>query len=187
MTYGIYGDFILVVLLVIYAVLYFRHLKIYKKDIEKDFNSRLTDNLKYVMSVKTTKDISLSHRMLYGRIVEYMEEKKPYLSPVFGLEEMARAMYTNTGYVSKVINNCSGTNFSQFVNRYRVNYAMDLFKSDTSLKVMELGQLSGFNTKVTFNMAFKMIMNVTPGEWCRNYVENMPLDSALSNRKESQR
>lgn len=167
----------------LYVYLYYRHIVNCGAGVAKGLRSRMSDNIRMLMSVKSDKTIRLSYRMLYKRIVEYMDENKPYLSPMFGLEDMAKAMYTNSGYVSRTINACSGTNFSQFVNRYRVLYAITLFKSDTNLKVMELCQLSGFNTKVTFNMAFKMIMHTTPGEWCRNYLESMPLDSDPSKRQ----
>lgn len=124
---------------------------------------------------------------LYDRIVLHMEDRKPFLSSAFSLDEMARSLGTNTGYVSRAINNGSGVNFSQFVNRYRVYYAMDCFRKDPGLKVIELGQISGFNSKVTFNMAFKLVMGVTPGEWCRTYLERQQRHGLPSMKKERRR
>ena len=50
---------------------------------------------------------------------------------------------------------------------YRVIHAVELFRSDTSLKVLELASKSGFNSGVSFGMAFRLYMGEKPGDWCR--------------------
>lgn len=153
-----------------------------------DVKGRVREQVSSVLrSGRSRHEISVNYKMLYGRITEYMDEKRPYLNPAFGLDDMAKAMFTNSGYISRMINVCTGSNFSQFVNGYRVRYAMELYRRDTSLKMSELAQLSGFNTKVTFNMAFKLATDETPGQWCKRYLESMQQAKDLSNRKEQHR
>lgn len=126
---------------------------------------------------------AINYRILYGRAKEYMEERRPYLNPSFSLTDLAKAMCCNSGYVSKSINSCTGKNYSQFVNGYRVEYAMEMFRKDNSLMVSELMQVSGFSNKVTFNLAFKSVTGLTPGEWCRQCLESIQKEKGLSNLK----
>lgn len=106
--------------------------------------------------------------VLYERCCAYMENKKPFLVEALTLGDLAAALFTNTLYLSRTINSCSGKNFRRFVNDYRVDYAMKIFRKNTSLKVSELSEMSGFHTVVTFNMAFKLVKGVAPSVWCQS-------------------
>lgn len=46
-------------------------------------------------------------------------------------------------------------------------YAVELFRSDPTLKVLELATKCGFNSVVSFGMAFRLYMGEKPGDWCR--------------------
>lgn len=106
---------------------------------------------------------------LYRRIVAYMEGHTPFLSPKFGLEELAKGVLTNKSYVSRTVNILSGRNVCAFINYYRIKYAVSLVESDPNLKVMEIAMMSGYNTIVSFNSAFKTFMRETP----REYIEKV--------------
>ncbi len=165
---------------VLYLAFFVRHLAGGGDNLARDMKARTRERIRMTLEPAPADDISINYRMLYARMKEYMETKRPYLSSVFCLDDMAKALYTNGGYVSRMINSCTGGNFSRYVNNYRVRYAMELFKKDPGLKVSELGQLSGFSTKVTFNMAFKLIAGQTPGEWCRHWQESTLQEKGLS-------
>ena len=104
---------------------------------------------------------------LYDRIVELFDTDKPYLIDGITVSEVARMLFTNKVYVSRAINDYTGKNFCQFVNYYRVKYAVKMFNGNPYLKVGDLSDMSGFHTQVSFNMAFRLIMNDSPSEWCR--------------------
>lgn len=105
-------------------------------------------------------------RELFIRCCRYMELRKPFLVESFSLDDLSLAMFTNKLYLSQTINACTGRNFRNFVNNYRVLYAMELFKKNNRLRVSDLSNLSGFHTPVSFNMAFKLMMDEAPGAWC---------------------
>ena len=105
-------------------------------------------------------------RELFIRCCRYMELRKPFLVEGFSLEDLSQAMFTNKLYLSQTINSCTGKNFRNFVNNYRVMYAMELFRKNNRLRVSDLSNLSGFHTPVSFNMAFKLMMDEAPGSWC---------------------
>ena len=103
------------------------------------------------------------------RLNAFFEDRKPYLDCDLTIADIAKELYTNKLYVSKSINLCTGKNFCQYVNYHRVKYSMELFRADPHLKVSQLAEMSGFHTVASYNMAFKLIMNESPGEWCRRH------------------
>ena len=113
-------------------------------------------------------DTMESYTALFVRCCLHMETTKPFLVESLTLADLANAMYTNTFYLSRTINACSGKNFRRFVNDYRVDYAMKIFRNNTSLKVTQLSMMSGFHTVITFNMAFKLVKGVSPSVWCQS-------------------
>lgn len=106
--------------------------------------------------------------MLFNDVVRVMETKKPYLQDDFNIDDLARMTHTNRMYLSKAINFHSGRNFNQLVNFYRVKYAQEIMKKDPGLKMVELSQMCGFHTIVSFNMAFKLNERITPSEYVRS-------------------
>lgn len=105
---------------------------------------------------------------LFKKVEEYMRKELPYLDNDFTLAGLASEMLTNKGMLSRTVNVKSGRNFCQYVNRYRIDYAVSLMKKDHRLKVTEISLMSGFRTIPSFNMAFKLFMNETPSEYMRS-------------------
>ena len=105
-------------------------------------------------------------QFLYDRCCRYMMEHKPFLVDSFTLQDLANAVFTNKAYLSKTINRFSGRNFRQYVNYYRVMYAMELFRGNMSLRVSEMASLSGFHSETSFLQSFKKVMGESPSQWC---------------------
>lgn len=105
-------------------------------------------------------------QFLYDRCCRYMADRKPFLVESFSLGDLSNALFTNKVYLSKTINYYSGKNFRNYINYYRVMYAMEIFRKNKSLRVTELGQLAGFRSNTTFNQAFKLVMEESPSTWC---------------------
>lgn len=107
------------------------------------------------------------YKELYERIVLYFEMSRPYLDGDLTINDVVKVVYSNKVYISKAIFHYTGRNFRQFVNYYRIMYSMTLFRENLEMKVAELAEKSGFNTMVSYTMAFRLFMNETPSEWCR--------------------
>jgi len=105
-------------------------------------------------------------QLLYDRCCRYMTERRPFLVESFSLEDLAKAVFTNKGYLSRTINRFSGRNFRQYVNYYRVMYAMELFRNNMGLRVSDLAYLSGFHSVTSFFQSFKLVMGEPPSHWC---------------------
>lgn len=108
-----------------------------------------------------------AYRDLYDRILEYFETERPFLNNNLTMNDIVKVVFSNKTYISRVISLYTGRNFCQFVNYYRVAYAMERFRDNPSLRVAEMAMKSGFNSVVSFNMAFRLFMNENPSDWCR--------------------
>ena len=148
-----------------YYAAYSGHPGILRRNREECLKNLVKGDLRTNAALLYDEDARMS--ALYSRVITCMEEQQPFLEDDFTLEKFSRMMYTNKTYLSKVINSYSGRNFKQFVNYYRVKYSVDLIRKDPRLSVMELAQMSGFHSTVTYNMAFRINMNDTPGAFSK--------------------
>ncbi len=108
-----------------------------------------------------------TYRELYERIVEYFESEKPFLDNQLTINDVVKVVFSNKVYISRAISQFTGRNFCQFVNYYRISYSVECFRTNPNLKVNELAEISGFNSVVSYNMAFRLFMNENPSDWCR--------------------
>jgi len=165
-------------LMILYAILYLRDMSgrtyVLNEEVERKIKDIIKGNLRTSFIDKAEEDKKMNN--LYSRVMLYMNEKKPYLDPDFHMEDMAEELYSNKLYLSRTINILSGRNFRQFINYHRVQYAISLFRKDPRMKVSEAAALSGFNSTVSFNMAFKINTGKTPSEWLQEHSLDRPRD-----------
>ena len=100
-----------------------------------------------------------------------MKSEKPHLNPNISIQLMSELMDTNRTYLSKAINTVLETNFSKFINEYRISEAIKLISEEfTSNHTVEaLAQQSGFANRAVFNSAFKKQTGVTPSFFIANF------------------
>lgn len=130
---------------------------------------RILESLK-VAAVEVPNDVTrtdTAYQEIYDRIVAYFETEKPYLRHDLAIDDLVKVVFSNKLYISRSISQITGRNFCQFVNYYRVMYSVEQFRVNPELKVTELANLSGFNSLVSFSMAFRLYMNENPSDWIR--------------------
>ncbi len=101
------------------------------------------------------------------KLLDHMAACKPYLEPELTLFDLAKQLKTNSSILSKVINDGTGRNFNDFINAYRVQEVINKLKAGDQQTQTLLGIAydSGFNSKATFNRAFKKVTGKTPKEF----------------------
>jgi AraC-like DNA-binding protein len=101
------------------------------------------------------------------KISNLMQADKLYEDAELTLSQLAKQLSTNTSLLSKIINTGFGMNFNDFVNEYRVNAVVEKLKAGEQKNQTLLGIAfdCGFNSKATFNRAFKKQTNLSPKEW----------------------
>jgi AraC-like DNA-binding protein len=101
------------------------------------------------------------------KIINVMEEDKLYKDAELTLTQLSKKLSTNPSVLSKVINQGFELNFNDFVNSYRINAITGMLKAGEQKNQTLLGIAydCGFNSKATFNRAFKKQTGLSPKEW----------------------
>jgi AraC-like DNA-binding protein len=97
-----------------------------------------------------------------------MSDRRPYLDPELSVSRLARQTGMSVKDLSVQINQRHGVHFFDFVNRYRVEHAKALL-AETDQSVTEIFLRSGFNTKSSFNAAFRKHCGTTPSAYRREF------------------
>lgn len=98
------------------------------------------------------------------KLKKYMIEEKPYLNPSLTIQDISKDMEIPVRDLSILINHKLGQHFYDFVNAYRIADAMDILKDVTKSRVtvLEILYQVGFNSKSSFNTAFRKHTGNTP-------------------------
>ncbi len=98
---------------------------------------------------------------------QYMELEKPYLEKRLTLPQLASRLNINPNYLSQVINEQIDLKFQEFINTYRVREFKEKLRQNDHgrLTLLGIAYESGFNSKSSFNEAFKKIEGITPSEY----------------------
>ncbi len=107
---------------------------------------------------------------LNDRLTAFMQEQRPYLEPKLSLPELAERTGINTHMLSRIVNEYHNMNFFVFINTYRVEEFKRIATAENLRQrtLLALALDAGFNSKTTFNAAFKKIMNITPREYIQS-------------------
>jgi YesN/AraC family two-component response regulator len=110
------------------------------------------------------REINTEDKKVYQKLLQMMQNDKPFLNPNLSLFSLANTLDISAHNLSFIINECSGENFNQFVNRYRIEEAKKLILNPkmNHLSILGVGFEVGFNSKSVFNSTFKKIIGFTP-------------------------
>ena len=101
------------------------------------------------------------------KILQQMQVQKAYEDPELSLTTLARELKTNPAVISRTINQGFEQNFNDFVNQFRIDAVKKMLDKGEHKKQTLLGIAfdCGFNSKATFNRAFKKATGLSPKEW----------------------
>ena len=103
---------------------------------------------------------------LKDQLMYIMDTEKPYLNGELRLNNLADLLNISRNHASQVINEHFKLSFFEFINKYRIDEAIDLLeKLDESLTITDIAYQVGFNNRVSFYKAFKKATGVTPLEY----------------------
>lgn len=138
-------------------------------------NTKLFDNVnkaqknikeattKYENSPLTKGDIKL----YWDKLNLLMTRDKVYRIPGLKVSELAISLNIPSQYVSQVISVNTDSSFYDFINRFRVEEFKSKIESKEHLTstLLALSHDAGFNSKTTFNTAFKKFTGLTPTKY----------------------
>lgn len=99
-----------------------------------------------------------------------MRSTKPYKKADLSVSDLAEMLGTKPHVLSKVINDGYHKNFRDYVNSYRIEEFIALAgtKEFRHYTFLALAQEVGFNSKSTFNLAFKKLTNKSPRDYFKS-------------------
>lgn len=102
-----------------------------------------------------------------AKLTQLMQTESPYLEAELTLNDLAQRLSTNSSILSKVINTGFGQNFNDYINTHRVAIFEEKLKDPDfqHLTLMSIALDCGFNSKATFNRAFKKFKGVSPRDY----------------------
>ncbi len=100
-----------------------------------------------------------------SKLQHLMENEKPFLDDSFSMPLLSKQLAVSSHHLSQILNESLGQSFFDFTAQYRVQEAQKLLVEKPNLKVEEIAEMVGYNSKSAFNTAFKKITGLSPSEF----------------------
>ena len=112
---------------------------------------------------------------LQRKLEQCMHDKKPYLHPELTLHNLAAQIDVPTRELSIFINKFYRVHYFDFINSYRIDDAIEILADPANKKVtvLEIMFEVGFNSKSSFNTAFKKHTGFTPTSYRKKYYKSV--------------
>ncbi|ELI6456014.1 AraC family transcriptional regulator, partial [Flavobacterium psychrophilum] len=133
----------------------------------RNIDSKLKLVSDIVLEVKNNNQVMAIEKEFNSTLLKlknYMIEKKPFLNPSITIQNISDDINIPVRDLSLLINHKLGQHFFDFINTYRIEQAMIILK-DSAKKdetILEILYEVGFNSKSSFNTAFKKHTGTTP-------------------------
>lgn len=120
----------------------------------------------HASSVKVNVDPVLS-----TTLVDLMKSEKPFLEGDLTATQLAKMCSVSRHQLSQVLSKSLNTNFYDYVNYLRIEEFKKRVESGEykHLTLLAIAFDSGFNSKTSFNTAFKKNVGVTPSQYKKNF------------------
>jgi len=102
----------------------------------------------------------------------FFDNEKKYLKPLLSLSFISKNTGLNEAEIRSCIKNNTNLNFNEFVNQYRVNYAIKLMESGflENHVMSSIAEKSGFNSPQTFYRSFAKFHSISPSKYYKKNV-----------------
>ena len=109
----------------------------------------------------------LEKRRRKEELLRLMDAEKPHLNPSLTMSGLARELRISPRHLSQIINELFGRNFCDFINGYRIEESKRLLSDPAreQRSILDIAYEVGFNSKSTFNSAFKKQTGMKPSEF----------------------
>jgi AraC-like DNA-binding protein len=101
------------------------------------------------------------------QLFAYINDYKPYLDPELTLAKLSKLLSIPSRHLSQIINEQTEKNFYDFINYYRIEESKILLKEKLRNEkyISEILFTVGFNSRSSFNTAFKKYTGYTPTDY----------------------
>ncbi len=115
----------------------------------------------------TKQELDVEKMAIAKKLEQLMDEDKLYIQTDLNLRDLAKHLKVNSVLLSATINQAFSQNFNDFINSLRIEEFIRLYQQDVEKRftLLSIALDSGFNSKATFNRAFKKIKGCSPKEF----------------------
>ena len=102
-----------------------------------------------------------------------MQMQKPFLIPDLTINQLSKQFNVPINELSSYLNTVEKRNFNDYVNAYRIaEFKQEVNKPENAhYTLLSIGLDCGFNSKSTFNRAFKKVEGKSPSQWKSETIE----------------
>lgn len=121
-------------------------------------------------SVSRIKNFDL--RLLVSELERLMKKEKLFSEDKISLASLASRLSISRHQLSELIREVYESNFYGFINNWRIQEAKELLAKEGERSVLSIAMEVGYNSKSTFNQAFKSHTGLNPTEFRNKYQRN---------------
>ncbi len=109
-------------------------------------------------------------QQLQKRLNYFMAEEAVYMQPDLTLKSLADKLNTSPNNLSWLLNQVYQATFYEYINRHRIKAFIKRIENEAHRNhtLLSLAMDVGFNSKSTFNKAFKAVTGQTPSHYIKN-------------------
>lgn len=133
-------------------------------DFTKDVNDFKTKEL--IVNTEKKRSTSKS-KIIKEQLSNLLEKEELFKNPELRITDITYMLGTNRTYISNIVNEEMQTNFCDWVNSFRIDYAKKAMRDPEfeNLSLLQIAEMSGFSSLSVFYRAFKAREGVAPGEF----------------------
>jgi AraC-like DNA-binding protein len=128
-----------------------------------------TENDKPDQAAGRSKDDNVHVDTIAAKMDEYLKVNKPFLQQGFSIRDLSKELSVPVYQISYIINKKYDRHFSNWLNNYRIEYFLELARSEQHKNVTfeALAKDAGFSNRITFINAFKREKGMSPGAFLK--------------------
>ena len=97
----------------------------------------------------------------FKRMIDYINNN--YTKPLL-LKNLAKQFFINESYCCFLFNKHVGMSFSKYLNKMRIEKAMEIIRANRTLTIDEVSELTGYASYYHFNKKFKEVTGISPAQ-----------------------
>lgn len=181
------GGFLFLIFVILIYLQYRKKNKAYQHLVKQNLEAVQCERMREQKGISPKKEIidkyqksTLSDKQkneMISKLIDLMENDKVYTDRNLNVDELASRLDTNRTYLSQAINEYFRQNFNSMINEYRVKEARQLLTSEEfkHLSIEGIANQVGFNSKSSFNIAFKNFTGLTPSYYLNSVKYKEPI------------
>ncbi len=107
----------------------------------------------------------LNKQKIIEKLDYLIDEQRIYLDKSLTLEALGRKLGLSPSQLSELLNSHYHTGFNSFINSFRIEEVKLILNKRPEANILHTAFECGFNSKTTFNAAFRKFTGLTPSEY----------------------